>query len=329
MPYVIIYAMNVVSLAVIRLFLITFLGFYLYKKKSIKKEVLDFLTSFVINFTIPSLIFSHLIENFLPGQRLSLGFFILLSILIFFMGFLLAFIFSFKRKNKFRGEFISLVSFQNGGYLPINLAFFLFSASQREEFLNYIFLYILGYNVIMWSVGSFFIFKKKGESFKFKSIFTSPVISTVLALSFVYTNTARFVPSLILVPIKMIGDTSFVLSMIILGCWLAQISLSGLYKRLFIIGGASFLKLMALPCIFLLVVVKLKIFSLLGLFIILQAAMPSAVSLPIIASLRKADSEFVSQGVLLTHLLSIFTIPLWLGLYLKFSGFTLLESFGL
>lgn len=77
MPYVIIYAMNVVSLAVIRLFLITFLGFYLYKKKSIKKEVLDFLTSFVINFTIPSLIFSHLIENFLPGQRLSLGFFIL------------------------------------------------------------------------------------------------------------------------------------------------------------------------------------------------------------------------------------------------------------
>jgi len=51
----------------------------------------------------------------------------------------------------------------------------------------------------------------------------------------------------------------------------------------------------------------------------LQAAMPSAVSLPIVADLNGADSEFVSQGVFFTHILSIFTIPLWLGLYLKIS----------
>jgi predicted permease len=58
------------------------------------------------------------------------------------------------------------------------------------------------------------------------------------------------------------------------------------------------------------------------MFILMQAAMPSASSLPIVAGLRGTDSSFVSQGVLSTHVLSIITIPLWLSLYLKISGFS-------
>ena len=69
-------------------------------------------------------------------------------------------------------------------------------------------------------------------------------------------------------------------------------------------------------------VIKFDVVSIFGLFIVIQTAMPSAVSLPIVVNLHKADSEFVSQGVLLTHILSIFTIPLWVGLYLKLSHFS-------
>jgi hypothetical protein len=120
----------------------------------------------------------------------------------------------------------------------------------------------------------------------------------------------------------MVGETSFVLSMIILGCWLAKINIKGFYRQLFIIAQASFLKLIAVPFVFLMVVIKIDIASLFGFFIILQASMPSAVSLPIVVNLRNADSEFVSQGVLLTHIFSIVTVPLWLGLYMKLSGFS-------
>ena len=129
-------------------------------------------------------------------------------------------------------------------------------------------------------------------------------------------------PSLILAPVRMVGDVSFVLSMLILGSWLAKIKLKGLSQRLFYIGEASFLKLIVLPLLFLILVMKAEIFSLLGLFIVLQAAMPSAASLPIIANLRRADSEFVSQGVFLTHILSIVTITFWIAMYLRLSGFS-------
>jgi len=314
--------MGIVSLAVIKLSLIALLGAFLYKKKVISEETLRFLTLFVINFAVPALIFSHLIANSQTVLAHRIWIFIVLSISIFIIGYILGFFVSLRRSHEFKKEFISLVSFQNSGYLPLNIALFLFPPVVREKFLVYIVLNLLGFNIIMWSLGSFFIFKKKGEKFKLSSVFTPPITSTLFALLLIYTNSARFVPSVILTPVEMVGDVSFVLSMLILGSWLARIKLKGLTRRLFFVAEASFLKLMVLPLLFLIAVMKFKIFSLFGLFIILQAAMPSAASLPIIAHLRGADSEFVSQGVFLTHIISIFTITFWLSLYLNLSGFS-------
>ena len=45
--------------------------------------------------------------------------------------------------------------------------------------------------------------------------------------------------------------------------------------------------------------VSSEIFSLFGLFIILEASMPSAASLPIVVDLRNGNSAFVSKGVFL------------------------------
>lgn len=314
--------MSAVSLAIIKLCLVALLGFYLYRRGSIKEENLSFLTFFVINVTFPFLIFSHLIENSQIVLTYSVVVFILISVSIFLVGYILGFIGSFKRRHEFKREFIGVVSFQNGGYLPINIAFFLFPPELREKFFVFTFLYLLGFNVIMWSIGSAFIFKKEGEKFKLKSLFIPPIISTIISLLLIYTHMAKFIPNLIILPMKMVGEISFVLSAVILGCWLAKVELKGLSKRLFLVSEAAVFKLIILPFIFLAGVISLKMFSLLGLFIVLQAAMPTAVSLPVVTNLRGGDGEFVSQGVFLTHILSIFTIPLWLGLYLKLSGFS-------
>ena len=312
--------MGIVSLAVIKLSLVALFGFYLYKKAIIGQQVLEFLTFFVINFSVPFLIFSHLIANSKMVLENSVWVFLIASMAIFFVGYLLGIIVGSKKNNEFKKEFLGLVSFQNAGYLPMNIALFLFPQGLREKFLVYVFLYLLGFNIIMWSLGSFFIFRKQDEKFKLKDLFTPPVTSTILALVLIYTNIARFVPSIILSPVKMIGQSSFVLSMIVLGCWLAKVSLKGITKKLFVLAEAAFIKLFVVPFMFFLGMMVFKIYSFFGIFMILQAAMPSAASLPIIAKMRGADSEFTSQGVFATHVLSIFTIPLWLGLYLKLSG---------
>ncbi|MCM8819451.1 MAG: AEC family transporter [Candidatus Omnitrophica bacterium] len=313
--------MEIVAGAIIKLTFVAIFGFLLYKRKIIEDKVLDFLTFFVVNFTLPFLAFSHILEN-LKKSSLHLIFrFLFLSFLIFFIGTILGIVFSFRKSHNFKKEFISLISFQNCGYLPLNIALYLFPDVLRKEFVVYIFLYILGFDIIMWSVGSFFIFYRRGEDFKFKTIFTSPVIATLLAVFLVYTDIAKFFPLSILSPIKMIGEVSFVLSMIILGCWLAKMSFEKFYKNFFIIIEGVILKLIVMPAIFLAILVYFKISSLFGFFIILQAAMPSAASLPVVARLRSGYSEFVSGGVLVSHLFSILTVSVWLSLYMKISGF--------
>jgi len=313
--------MSIVSIVIVKLIIILFFGYFLYKKNLIDNRVLEFLTSFVINFTLPFLGFYHIVLNLKKENPIFIFKFVILSFIIFFTGLLVGLIFSIKKNYEFRREFISLVSFQNSGYLPLNIIFFLLPAGIKEKFIIYIFLYILGFDIMMWSVGSFFIFKRREEKFKLKSIFTPPIIATILGLFFVYTGINKFLPDLILSTLKMVGDLSFVLSMIILGCWLARINLEGFLKNLFILLEASFLKLIVVPVIFYFIFLKFKIFSEFGFLAILQASMPSAVSLPIIVNFRKANSEFVSQGVFISHILSIFTIPIWLAFYLKFWRF--------
>lgn len=315
--------MEIISFAVIKLSLISLLGFYLYKKTFINDEVLRFLTFFVVNITVPFLIFSHLIENSKVVLSHNIWIFIAFSIIVFVTGYLLGLIFSFKREHKFKSELISSVSFQNAGYLPMNIAFFIFGPSMREEFFVYIFLYLLGFNILMWSLGSFLTFKKSGQKFKSKSIFTPPILSTLFALLLIYGDIASFIPEIIITPVKMVGEISFVLSMVILGCWLAKAKIRGISKNLFLLGEVSLIKLVILPLLCLIGLLNFKIFSLLGVFMILEAAMPTAVTLPIVADLRAADSEFVSQGVFLTHIFSVLTIPVWLGIYLRMSGFSL------
>ena len=235
-------------------------------------------------------------------------------------GYMLGFIFSKFKKNKLKAEFISLVRFQNAGYLPMNIAFFLFRPEIRDKFLVYIFLYLLGFNILMWSLGSFFIFKKRGERFKFRSVFTPPVTGTILALILIYLRAAQFIPEIIIAPLRMIGQISFVLSMVILGCWLAKVKLDSLKVQLPLVALASLLKLIVLPFIFLGLTIIFNVYSLLGAFIVLQAAMPAAASLPIIAHRKGANSEFVSQAVFFMHIAGIITIPVWLSIYLAISG---------
>ena len=314
--------MDIVAFATIKLTLIAVVGFLLYRKQIIEEKAFNFLIFLVINITVPCMAFSHLIENLKNNSHAPVGTFLLLSFSIFGASALLGFLFPLTKRKDLKREFVSVVSFQNCGYLPLNIALFLFPAALREEFITYTFLYILGFDILMWSMGSFLIFKKAGERFKLSSVITAPIVGTLTALLCVYTGIARFIPSLVLDPMRMVGDTSFVLSMIILGCWLARIKPEGFAKLTGVVMHASFIKLLVLPFLALLFVLKFNIVSLFGLFIVLQASMPSAVTLPIVARMRNANSEFVSQGVLFTHIFSIFTTPFWLGLYLKFSHYT-------
>ena len=150
--------MNTLFLAVVKLFAIIFFGFYLYKRAIMSDTILALLTACVVNVTVPCLIFSNIVDSFIPETMPSVWLFIGFSFIIFFAGLSASVLFSSSVSRPTKREFISLISFQNCGYLPMNIAVFLLIPDLRETFLTYIFLYILGFNILMSSVASFFIF---------------------------------------------------------------------------------------------------------------------------------------------------------------------------
>lgn len=312
--------MNIVFFAIIKLILIVVLGFFLYKKEYLKQQSLDFLASFVINFSIPFLIFSNIVDNFSPKEMPSVWIFLLLSLGLFLVGLGFSLIIMPTVPKGFKRETISLVSFHNCGYLPMNIALFLLPKEILNEFLVYIFIYLLGFNILMWSIGSYLIFKKKGEQFKINSLLTPPIYAVVLALIVVFAKWGKFIPDILLSPMRMIGDTSFVLSMIILGGWLAKSKIDKGLQNYFLVIKIIILKLVLIPFIGFCMLLRGDLPYLFGLFLIMQMSMPSAASLPIVTRFKEANTEFISQVVFMTHCLAIITVPFWIGMYLKLTG---------
>lgn len=312
--------MFIVGLAILKLTIIVGVGYCLCRFRYRDDKILKFLSDFVVDFTMPALIFTTLVTNADIVKENSPLFFVFLSFLFFAIGLMTAFLVTIRMRHVYKREFFALVSFQNAGYLPMVLVSLLFPESLRVKFLVYIFLYILGYNVIMWSIGSFWLFKKQTDKFKISTLFMPPVIAVLLGLIAVYSGLYSTIPKIIIEPLEMIGKTSFVLSMIVLGGWLSRVTLRDVMDDFPLSFGAALLKLVVIPLAILVFLVTFQVSHILGLFIIMQAAMPSAVSLPIIAHRYGANSRFIAHSVFFSHILAIVTVSFWISVYMKFAG---------
>jgi predicted permease len=76
-------------------------------------------------------------------------------------------------------------------------------------------------------------------------------------------------------------------------------------------------KLIILPVVGILIVLKLALPHLLGFLIVMQLAMPSATSLSVIIRRFNKPDALISQGVFFSHIIGLVTIPLFLSLYLS------------
>jgi predicted permease len=74
-------------------------------------------------------------------------------------------------------------------------------------------------------------------------------------------------------------------------------------------------KLIVLPVLGLLLILRIKLPELIGLMILIQLAMPPATSLSVVTANYKKEDLLISQGIFIGHIVSIFTIPLFLSLY--------------
>ena len=122
--------MNAVFSAILKLAAIIFLGWVLRKRGLIEDKALKFLTFLTVNISVPCLFFSRLVKNSHIVTANSPFGFLFLSAVIFLAGWFLSWSFTRGRECPCRDEYMGLVSFQNAGYLPMNMA--LYPSSRRD-----------------------------------------------------------------------------------------------------------------------------------------------------------------------------------------------------
>lgn len=307
---------KITGLAMAQIFILAALGYILVKKSLLSNAGLDALSRLVIQIIFPALIFTQLLQNFSFSLYPRWWIFPLISLMITAAGLIVGLaLLKFLKLKTHRLQFLSLVAFQNSGYLPLAIVSAIFSGQEANNIFIFIFLFLLGFDLVAWSLGIYLLTYEKQAKFKLQSIFSPPVIANLATLTLIALGLNKFIPSGVLKPLQMVGNCTLPLAMLVVGGNIALVHLKNVDKKtifFFLLG-----KLVILPALGICIVLKLHLAQLLGFLIVMQLAMPSATSLSVIVRRYNREDALISQGVFFSHIISLLTIPLFLSLYLS------------
>ncbi|MBU1062323.1 MAG: AEC family transporter [Candidatus Omnitrophica bacterium] len=306
------YSVYSMGYAILKIFFMVAIGYILYTKRLVKKDVTKGLSNILIWVCIPALIFTKITSAFDPYAFPKWWVLPICSIGMSLVGLGLGHIFQRPMKSfSASREFTSSCAFQNSGYLPMTLVVFACSGDMRDKLLVYIFLFIMGFNIFAWSFLPAYLSKDIRRNFRLSAILNPPVIATGVSIAWVFILGEGKVHNVIYEPLMMLGNATFPLALIVLGSYLAEYRpfKSENWKAL---GICLLTKLIFLPAVVFILIKYLPLEESLKFFIMLEAIMPVAVSLIVIGQFAKADNKFFSGAIFYSHLLAIVTIPMWL-----------------
>ena len=149
-----------------------------------------------------------------------------------------------------------------------------------------------------------------------RNLINPPLMSMFAAVIISLTVGGHIIPEVVLKPVKILGDAALPIAMIVIG---GNLCLSSAAKISWSqVTGAVLIKLIVLPLVTLCVLLMTKLNPWVSFVAILQACMPTSITISVIArNYESKNQDFINRGILVTHLLSMITIPIFLGLYGK------------
>ena len=283
-------------------------------RRVLDSETTEGLSRVAIELTLPFLYFYTLAANLTPQIFKDISIYPLYAAGLTLFFFALSWLASLLVKLPLAKQrtFMFLITFPNYGFLAIPLIFNFFG----EEGLLKIVMFNLGITFLYWTLG---VGMLSGARIKGRGIVKNLVNNSMLALilGLVVGIGPWGIPLFILESAKLIGSASIPLALIVVGSLLAQGGLKrpAAWKPLLVI---VLWRLLIIPALSLILLKNcLNLSPLVSVIIMLQAALPSASTTPILVKRFGGDAELSAQGVFFTTLLSIITVPIFLSLLLK------------
>ena len=301
-------------MATIQILLMAGVGFALVKRSVLDDQGLDTLSNLLVKVFLPQMIFYHLTQHFSFKDYTYWWAYPLLSLAMVLSGVILSRgLLLIHRGCRNKNHFTALMGFANYGYFPLMLVSSLFEGETAHTLTVNIFLLIMGFDFAVWSLGVWLLTSHKDKTIYWRRLLNPPFITTLLTLLLIVLGWHKWVPAIMIKPVKMFSDCTLPLAMIVVGGNLAKTNLNAANKS--DIGYLVLGKLVLLPSLALMVVKVFGVAYAFGFLIVVESSVPSAVSLSMMSRYFKVESELINQGIFWDSLISVLTIPVVLTVY--------------
>jgi predicted permease len=296
-----------VAMQVSTLFFYVLLGFIGRKKKIITAEGDRTISNVIFNFTMPAMILTSM--NFeASGQQIVNAW----VCLFFSVGLvLLSYVFTIAvgaglhLPQYYRRPFNLATIFANVAYMGFPVAYILFGPLG----VYYAAMFSLGHNLLMFTLGVWLAQEQQQRHLDWRQIFNVNVVAIIVGFTLSLLN--LHIPEIIYRSLESLGQATIPLAFMLVGSMLAETSLKSTFtnKIVYLITG---MRLLIFPLLTLVVVLLLPgLDKTVRMLLILLMAMPTAAIPPTFARKYNSEYKLLSDGVTVSTLLSMLTIPLW------------------
>lgn len=295
------------------LFIIMMIGFIAYKKNIITDETSKKLSAIVVNISNPALILSSVTGNAtVTGAELVETMFVAIGMYVFLIAVAALVPVIIKAPAKDRGTYRVMTIFGNVGFMGFPIISSLYGGGA----LLYASLFLLPYNILIYTYGVWEMCKSSGEGSgavkksgreSIKQIFNIGVIFCIIAVV-VYVLGIKF-PAWVNTTVSMLSSTTAPLSMMVIGASFATMN----FKKVFLNVRTwvfSALRLLVIPVLgtFLVSLVTDNP-SIIGVTMVMLGV-PVGSMTAMLAQEYGGDYALSSETVAMTTLLSVVTFPI-------------------
>ncbi len=286
------------------------IGYYLRDKSILNDDAENSITYILVNITIPAMVIKALYIEFSIDQFKTGINIIIVSLVFYALLIILGNIASIGFKNKDKKNILKYsVVLMNCGFMAFPLVNQLFG----NEAMFYATMVQTPNTILMWTYGMGLLIGSKKDKKNIKDMLLNPGMIGIYVGLFLYFTQIKL-PMFATKLVDLLTNVTTVLSMIIIG---SKIKTIGVKNSLVNTQAyyVTFFRLIISPII---MIVMLKFFefeTMVEQVLVIYSTMPVAVLMPILAQKYDRDVLFASKVVVISHLISLLTIPLFFWLY--------------
>lgn len=312
-------SITVVIQQMVMIFILIGVGLLLYKKKMLSEMTSKQISGIIVNVTNPALLICSAFQDgpkvSVPELGMALGFYLLIYAILIAVSFLIPRI--LRVPGMYHYSYQMLTIFGNVGFIGIPLA----SAVLGAESLIFVSIYNLIFNILIYTFGISLLQKAEAkqlttQSVKSDTAVTSPLwkklinAGTISAAATIVFYLCDFrVPSIIPSTLNYMGQATTLLSMLVLGASVAQMTLKDIFSHPKLYWFTLMRQILVpIGCVMLLrpFIQNTLVLNTMALMLAVPAG-----NMPLMLSKQlHVETDTISQGIILTTILSLVTIPI-------------------